>query len=212
MRFALSTITTPPTPTAGPTSSLPPVITSTELDLAARSGELITIVDVRTPAEFETVHIPGSYNVPLDQIAEHGVEFRGIGAPIVLVCRSGMRARQAESLLRAADVPRLHVLDGGVAAWDQAGQRVVRGRQAWSIERQVRAIAGGLVLIGVLGSLLLWQPLLYLALLVGAGLLFAGLTDTCAMGMLLMRLPYNRGATCDVAEVLARVRTRAAER
>jgi len=70
------------------------------------------------------------------------------------------------------------------------------------------AIAGALVLIGVLGSLLVWQPLLYLALFVGAGLLFAGLTDTCMLGLLLLRLPYNRAATCDAAGVLARLRER----
>jgi hypothetical protein len=94
-----------------------------------------------------------------------------------------------------------------VSAWEQAGQTTIRGRQAWGIERQVRAIAGGLVLLGTLGSVLIWQPLLYLALFVGAGLLFAGLTDTCAMGMLLVRMPWNRGASaCDVSSLLAQLR------
>ncbi len=155
---------------------------------------LASALDVRAPAEVEALHIPGSYNVPLDQISEHRKEFHGVGEPIVLVCRSGTRARQAEALLSSANVPRLHVLDGGMVAWNRAGFAVSRGRQVWSIERQVRAIAGALVLIGVLGSLLLWQPLIYLGLLVGAGLLFAGLTDTCTMGLLLTRLPFNRGA------------------
>jgi len=84
-----------------------------------------------------------------------------------------------------------------MVAWNRAGFAVSRGRQVWSIERQVRAIAGALVLIGVLGSLLLWQPLIYLGLLVGAGLLFAGLTDTCT--------PWR---PCDVASVLARLTDR----
>jgi rhodanese-related sulfurtransferase len=187
---------------------VPSVLTAAELAELQRMERGITLVDVRSPAEFEAIHIPGSYNVPLEQVAEHRIEFSSVGGPVVLVCRSGMRARQAEAILADVNIPRLHVLDGGVTAWQQTGLAVVRGRQAWSIERQVRAIAGGLVLLGTLGSLLVWPPLIYLALFVGAGLLFAGLTDTCAMGLLLARLPWNRGATGDVASVLARMRGR----
>jgi rhodanese-related sulfurtransferase len=189
-------------------ATLPPALTAAELEEAQRAGT-VTLVDVRSPAEFQSVHIPGSYNVPLDQLAEHRAEFGSIGSPIVLVCRSGMRARQAEQSLAEADIPRLHVLDGGVSAWESAGLTVTRGKQAWSIERQVRAIAGGLVLLGVLGSVLFWQPLVYLSMFVGAGLLFAGVTDTCAMGLMLARMPWNRGAaTCDVSSVLAQLQAR----
>jgi len=187
-------------------AELPPTLTAAELDEAQRAGT-VTLVDVRSPAEFESVHIPGSYNVPLDQLSEHRAEFGAVGSPLVLVCRSGMRARQAEQSLAEADIPRLHVLDGGMMAWEHAGLVVTRGRQAWSIERQVRAIAGGLVLAGTLGSVLLWPPLLYLAMFVGAGLLFAGVTGTCMMGLLLARMPWNRAAaTCDVKSVLAQLR------
>jgi rhodanese-related sulfurtransferase len=196
-----------PTPSSPVGEIVPPVLTAAELAELLRRESGVTLVDVRSPAEFESIHIPGSYNVPLDQLSEHRAEFASVGGPVVLVCRSGMRARQAETILRDVNVPRLHVLDGGVGAWEQAGQAVVRGRQAWSIERQVRAIAGGLVLLGTLGSVLVWQPLIYLSMFVGAGLLFAGLTDTCAMGMLLARMPWNRGASaCDVSSVLARLR------
>lgn len=201
-------MTLPSSRTDLPTQFLPPVVSATDLDSYRRAGHAVTVVDVRAPAEVAAAHIPGSYNVPLDQLPEHRDEFHEVGQPIVLVCRSGTRARQAEALLSATGVPRLHVLDGGVLGWEQAGLALVRGREAWSIERQVRAIAGALVLVGVLGSLLVWQPFVYLALLVGAGLLFAGLTDTCMMGLLLLRLPYNRAATCDVAAVLQRLKDR----
>jgi rhodanese-related sulfurtransferase len=187
------------------------LLAAPDLDQLRRTDGRVIVVDVRTPTEFESVHLPGSYNVPLDQLAEHRAEFGVLGGPVVLVCRTGMRARQAATVLREASVPRLHVLDGGVSAWEQAGLTVVRGRQVWSIERQVRAIAGALVLLGTLGSLLLWAPLIYVALAVGAGLFFAGLTDTCAMGLLLLRMPWNRGATCDVVSVLARLKARTPE-
>jgi rhodanese-related sulfurtransferase len=171
-------------------------------DLLARSAP-VTILDVRTPAEFATVHIPGSYNVPLGQLPEHAGDLGSvIGEPVVLVCRSGARARQAEQALREADVPRLHLLDGGLAAWQARRLPVTRGRQRWSLERQVRGVAGALVLAGVVGGWLLWPPLALLAAAVGGGLAVSALTDTCGMALLLAKLPYNQQASCDVGSVL----------
>lgn len=167
------------------------------------SGQPATLIDVRTPAEFEAVHIPGSYNVPLDLLAEHRDELRHLhDRPVMLICRSGQRARQAEALLRAAHLPQVHILEGGISAWEQAGKPVRRGRQRWSLERQVRGVAGALVLLGTLGGLLVWKPLTLVALAIGAGLTYSALTDSCGLALLLSKLPYNRGATCDVREVV----------
>jgi rhodanese-related sulfurtransferase len=187
---------------------------SNELPAAIQAGEVaglvrsagLKILDVRSSAEFEAVHIPGSYNVPLDRLPEHRHELRSLERPMVQVCRSGARARQAELLLREVGLWQLSVLDGGLQAWERAGLELVRGRQRWSLERQVRAVAGSLVLLGTLGGVLVWPPLIFLVMFVGAGLLFAGLTDTCLMGMLLLRLPYNRGATCDLPSVIAELK------
>jgi rhodanese-related sulfurtransferase len=186
-------------------NEIPAAIQAVEVAELVRSAG-IKILDVRSPAEFEAAHIPGSYNVPLDRLPEHRHELRGLEQPMVLVCRSGARARQAELLLREIGLWQLSVLDGGLQAWERAGLELVRGRQRWSLERQVRAVAGSLVLLGTLGGLLAWPPLVFLAVFVGAGLLFAGLTDTCLMGMLLLRLPYNRGATCDLPSVMAELK------
>ncbi|MFN8525811.1 MAG: rhodanese-like domain-containing protein [Chloroflexota bacterium] len=177
----------------------------THLDNLVRAGR-VRVLDVRSPAEYQSVHIPGSVNLPLDELPRHRDHIAAIAGPIVLVCRSGTRAREAELRLLEAGARDVHVLDGGLLGWEGAGLRVTRGVVRWSLERQVRAIAGGLVLLGTLGSLLLWQPSIYLAIFVGAGLLFAGVTDTCMMGTLLMRLPYNRGATCDIPAVVAQLR------
>jgi rhodanese-related sulfurtransferase len=177
-------------------------------DLLARPAPP-TILDVRTPAEFASVHIPSSLNVPLDLLPEHASTISAvIGEPVVLVCRSGARARQAERALRTADLPRLHVLDGGLIAWEAAGLPVNRGRQRWSLERQVRGVAGTLVLVGALGGLLVWPPLGLLATGVGAGLALSAITDTCGMALMLGKLPYNRGAGCDVSAVLRDVASR----
>ena len=177
-------------------------------DLLKRSAS-VTIFDVRTPDEFVSAHIPGSYNVPLDLLPEHASAISSVvGAPVVLVCRSGTRARQAEQSLGKVELSGLHVLDGGLSAWEAAGLPLNRGPQRWSLERQVRGVAGTLVLASALGGLLLWPPLGLLAAGVGAGLAFSAITDSCGMALLLGKLPYNRGTGCDVSAVLRDVAAR----
>lgn len=179
--------------------SLEPV----ELQELLQRHTALTMIDVRTPAEFSSAHIPGSYNVPLDQLPEHADLLRSVnGEPVVLICRSGSRARQAETTLLGADLPRVHVLQGGLAAWEAQRLPLRRGAARWSLERQVRGVAGALVLGGVVAGWLVWPPLTALAAAVGGGLAFSAVTDTCGLAMLLSRLPYNRQPTCDISGML----------
>lgn len=161
------------------------------------------VLDVRTPAEFETSHIPGAYNVPLDTLREHRDELRRhLDEDVVLVCRSGARATQAEKALAEVGLPGLHVLDGGMVAWESSGAPVNRGRQTWELERQVRLVAGSLVAAGVFGSVAV-PRLKWLAAGVGGGLVFAALSNTCAMGTVLSKMPWNRRAgSCDMQQVV----------
>ena len=179
---------------------------------AATLGELIAagraprLLDVRTPGEFEATHIPGAYNVPLDLLREHRAELRAhLDEDVVLICRSGARAGQAERALATVGLPNLRVLDGGMLAWQAASAPVVQGRPRWELERQVRLAAGSIVLAGVLGSVFV-PGLKWVAGAIGAGLTVAAVSNTCAMGMLLGWLPYNRGASCDLDTVVGRLR------
>ena len=161
------------------------------------------LIDVRTPGEFETAHIPGSYNVPLDLLREHRDELRAhLDEQVVLVCRSGQRASAAEAALAAAGLPNLRVLSGGITAWQAAGAPIRTGRPRWDLERQVRLTAGSIVLAAVLASVV-FPPAKWAAALIGAGLAFAAVSNTCVMGMLLSKLPYNRGPRTDLDGVVA---------
>ena len=182
---------------------LPPVVEPRQLAEILRSHPEIRLFDVRTPGEYDSTHIPGAYNVPLDTLDEHAPEIRAsVGEPIVLICQSGNRARRAEETLARAGLPSLHVLDGGIAAWTTAELPVRRGRHRLSLERQVRIGAGAIAAIGGLLALV-FDPLFgALSAAVGLGLVTAGLTDTCLMGMLLARLPYNRTNACDIDAVV----------
>ncbi|MEU8579227.1 rhodanese-like domain-containing protein [Streptomyces abikoensis] len=190
-----------------------PTRTPAGLDAAAlrelaKDGSGPRLLDVRTPGEFHTVHIPGAYNVPLDTLREHRAELlHHLDEDTVLICRSGARAAQAEQALADAGLTDLRVLDGGMVAWEAAGGPVTRGSARWELERQVRLIAGSIVLVSGLAGLAI--PGLHLiGTAVGAGLTFAALTNTCAMGMLLAKLPYNRGPRTDIASVIAGLRSR----
>ena len=171
-----------------------------------KTGDGPRLLDVRTPGEFQTSHIPGADNVPLDTLREHRMELgRHLDEDVVLVCRSGARATQAEEALAEAGLPNLRVLDGGMMAWEASGAPVNRGAQRWELERQVRLIAGSIVLVsGVVGFFVPGVHLIGTA--IGAGLTFAALSNTCAMGMMLSKLPYNRGPRTDVRTIIASLR------
>ena len=156
--------------------------------------DAVTVIDVRSPAEFETAHIRHSVNVPLSIVEKHAGQLASrLDRDVVLVCQSGARATQAQQRLAGAGAEHLHVLDGGIAAFEAAGGQVVRDRARWSLERQVRFVAGALVL-GSLAATLRAPKAGLLAGGVGAGLTLSALTDTCTMGRALSALPYNRGS------------------
>jgi rhodanese-related sulfurtransferase len=183
------------------TPTEPRVMDAVTLQERLTTDDAPRVLDVRTPAEFQTVHIPGAYNVPLDTLREHRAELRHhLDEDVVLVCASGVRAQQAEQALADAGMPGLRVLDGGMSGWQAAGAPVSRGRQTWELERQIRFIAGSLVTASVLGSTV--SPRLkWLAAGVGSGLVGAALTNTCAMGYLLSKAPWNRRGEPDVRAV-----------
>lgn len=159
-----------------------------------QTGKL-ELIDVRTPAEFREVHVDFARNVPLDQLDPKAVlETRNgsAGEPLYVICKSGGRARQACEKFQAAGFDNVVNVEGGTTAAVAAGLPVVRGKKAMSLERQVRIAAGSLVLLGIILGFKVSPYLFGLSGFVGAGLVFAGITDTCGMGMLLARMPWNR--------------------
>ncbi len=155
----------------------------------------IDLIDVRTPVEFREVHVEHARNVPLERL-DPAALIQGRSErrdePLYLVCRSGSRGRQACEKFLAAGFPNVVNVEGGTLACVEAGLPVVRGKKAMSLERQVRIAAGSLVLLGALSGWLVHPAFVGLAAFVGAGLVFAGITDTCGMGMLLARMPWNQ--------------------
>lgn len=168
-------------------------ITCQELSELAKAGQ-VDLIDVRTPAEFREVHCIYARNVPLDSLDPKDVmESRADkDAPLYVICRSGNRASKACEAFVAAGYTNVVNVEGGTLAWDEAGLPVVRGKKTISLERQVRIAAGFLVLVGTALGWFVHEYFFGIPAFVGAGLMFAGITDTCAMGMLIARMPWNQ--------------------
>jgi rhodanese-related sulfurtransferase len=160
------------------------------------AGQSIDVIDVRTPLEFREVHAEGVCNIPLDDLDPARVmQGHAAGKPLYLICRSGARAAKACEKFLAAGYGDVVNVEGGTLAWIEAGLPVVRGKNVFSLERQVRIAAGTLVLIGVALGFFCHVSLYGLAAFVGAGLIFAGVTNTCPMGLLIAKMPWNRDKT-----------------
>ncbi len=168
-------------------SQVCPLISPTEV--SARAADLV-LLDVRSPIEFETEHISGALNVPLDELDKRCEEVPRQGE-LIVICRSGKRAeRAAYTLLGRGLNPK--VMAGGLLAWRQHNLPVQEGKRMFPIERQIQLIVGLGVLTGVCLGVFVNQWFLIIPAFFGAGLTFAGASGTCALGLLLMKAPWNR--------------------
>jgi rhodanese-related sulfurtransferase len=171
-------------------------ITPRQLHDRLQQGEKLHLLDVRTPAEYAEIHVSGVRLVPLDRLDAAqlaGADGFAKDQPLCIFCRSGSRAKQAAEKLEKSGYKQCHVVEGGTLAWAEAGLPVDRGRsKVISLERQVRIAAGAIVLTGVLLAQFANPTFIWLSGFVGAGLIFAGITDRCGMGMLLAKMPWNQ--------------------
>jgi rhodanese-related sulfurtransferase len=181
----------------------------TVVDLRSQPPAHAQLVDVRSPSEFASGHIPGAVNIPMDQIESRLADLSA--GPIVLICQMGKRARMTANLLEPCQ-RQIAILEGGTAAWIQASLPVVTTvKTRWSLERQVRLGAGLLVLVGAMLALTVSARWLFLSAFIGLGLVFAGLTDICPMAEILGKLPWNARSHCQLPARRAKLSSRNAQ-
>lgn len=168
------------------------------VDLMANKTADMCILDVRTAAEVKASALPDCLHIPLHELTparlQNEIEKSGkSGAQVYLLCQGGKRAEMAANQLAGTVDAELVIIEGGLNAV-QAAQIPLQqtGNAVMSLERQVRIAAGFLVLAGVILGFVVNSGFFVLSGFVGAGLMFAGITDTCMMGMLIARMPWNR--------------------
>jgi len=168
-------------------------VSAQQLAVLAGSGKL-HILDVRTPGEFASLRIAGSVNVPFERLDPPALLARfGADTPLYCVCQTGTRSQLAADRLRAAGFTNVVHADGGTNAWTSADLPLLRGeRSVISLERQVRIAAGLISVLGIIAGALIHPAGYVVSALVGAGLVYAGVTNTCGMSMVLARLPWNQ--------------------
>ncbi len=166
------------------------------------------LVDVRSALEFSDKHIKDSINIPIDMISFKVKELSESGNKYIVLCRTGNRSPMAANMLLQSGIGSVKVMDGGLERWQRERLSVIKGQGGVSLERQVRVIAGSLMLLGIVLAWLVNWGFIFVSVWVACGLIFAGLADNCLMGILLMKLPYNQkmykaklgGGTCSISQ------------
>ncbi len=186
------------------TAMTAPTISTAELKgLLLDESNAPLLLDVRTPGEFETGHIVGSVNIPLDELGEFCPRVAGLDRDVVVICQSGSRANTAQSKLAETGCDSARVLVGGMNSWTGAGGDVNVVAERWAMDRQVRLTAGSLVLAGFAASRAVTPKAIWFSAAIGGGLVFSAVSNTCAMANVLSRLPYNRASSrTDIDEAL----------
>lgn len=178
-------------------------IQPSELNTLRQQNPGARMLDVRTPAEHARVHVPGVELVPLDKLnPEQLASAAGMSKdePVYILCHSGGRAKQAAEKLERAGFHACHVVEGGTSAWADAGLPVNRGTsRVLALDRQVRLTIGSVVVTGVVLGYLVNPAFFLISGFMGAGLIFAGVTDWCGLAILISKLPWNQrceGTSC----------------
>lgn len=170
-------------------------ITPSELN-AKSQNESVELIDVRTPAEFSEVHAQIARNIPLDRLDPQSLKQSRNGSadkPVYVICKSGGRSSKAYNQLSAAGFSNVVNVEGGTDAWVAAALPVVRGaKKAVSLDRQMRIVAGSLVIIGVILGFAVHPAFFGISGFVGAGLVMAGVTNICPMINMLAKMPWNQ--------------------
>jgi rhodanese-related sulfurtransferase len=177
-------------------------VTAQELQRRMDAGQAAFLLDVRTPGEYAAAHVPGTKLIPLDEFkaAAFCRERNGDCSAVYVLCQSGGRARRAIEKLKAAGVQGCVLVEGGIQAWIDAGLPVNRGQsRALPLMRQVQITVGFLTGLGGLLALTVNKFFAIIPLVVGSGLLFAGLTGFCGLAQVLAKMPWNKTSNCNSA-------------
>jgi len=183
------------------------IISPKEAKELVRKDSKTKLLDVRSVLEFAEEHIDAAQNIPIDTLASRIKELSDSGNSFIVLCRTGNRSPMAADMLLQSGIHNVKVMDGGMIRWKKEKLGVIKGVGGISIERQVRAAAGSLVLVGVLLAFFVHPGFIAITIFVSCGLIYSGLSNNCIMGMLLMKLPYNKklyssklgGGTCAIS-------------
>ncbi len=170
-------------------------ISPAALSASLGAGDFHELLDVRTPPEYAGAHVPGVKLIPLSDLkVEAFLAQHTPGLPIYVFCQGGERASKAIEQFERAGCDDCVLVEGGTQAWISAELPVHRSdRKVLPLMRQVQIVVGTLSIAGAGLALAVNPWFAILPLFLGCGLVFAGITGTCGMALMLARMPWNRG-------------------
>lgn len=172
-------------------------ITPQEAAGRLRDGSL-TLIDIREADEYAREHIPGAISMPLSALEKGHINVAaasGAQGDIVFHCKSGMRTSANCARLSAHVSGPAFMLEGGLDAWKRAGLAVKQKAGApIELMRQVQIVIGVFILSGIALTLAVHPYFIAIPTLMGAGLVFAGVSGWCGMAKLIALAPWNRAA------------------
>lgn len=151
------------------------------------------ILDVRNGSEHSDVALRRKHflvELPKFDAKDFVRHYSLRGEKIYVLCQSGVRATKAAQKLEDFGYKNVAIIKGGMAEVSK-NKELVKTRSVMSVERQVRIVAGSLAALGGLLSFI--NPYFaLLSVLVGCGLIYAGISNSCAMAQVLAKLPWNK--------------------
>ncbi len=151
------------------------------------------VVDVREPSEHAAEKISDANLVPLSTLNKKSLP-QCENKKLVIHCRSGKRSQAACEKLLAEDANlEIYNLEGGISSWAAAGHEVKSsGKFFLPLDRQVQVTVGLGILSGSLLSYFVNPSFIFLPIIFGTGLIFAGLSGYCGLAMLIAKMPWNQ--------------------
>lgn len=153
------------------------------------------LIDVRSPGEYRSGHIPGAANYPIDQFdanTARQLAESAQGRHVCLICQSGKRSQRAMAVWSQAAQNDAVELEGGMSSWPGEAGLEKSHNAPLPLMRQVQIVAGANVLVGTLLGAFINPWFLLIPGFFGAGLTMAGLTGACGLAALLTKMPWNR--------------------
>jgi len=155
-------------------------------------GSEATLLDVRERGEHAGGRVSGAKLMPLGELEARHKELDH-SRPVYVMCRSGNRSAKAQKELRDLGFENVINVTGGFEAWKRHDLPFEMDERApWDIERQVRFVAGLFVLTGLVLAYMVHPYFAGISAFIGAGLVFSAATNTCGMGMILLKMPWNK--------------------
>lgn len=150
-------------------------------------------VDVRNKSEYNFSRIPGTINIPLEEI-ENQQKYLAEYDKIILQCTHGSRSKFIRNTLLSNLCKKIFILEGGITEWKNQGYTIQYEKKSHiSISRQLHLFSGFVFISGLFLYKLIDNTFFLIPpIIISIGLINEGLTNKCLATRILIKMPWNK--------------------